>query len=307
MMGTVFTMRKIMVIINPKAGNESAITIRKQLISHLNKYFDHVQVKVTQKAGDAELFATEAAQKEFEAICSVGGDGTVNEIFHGIVNQSHRPKVAIIPSGTGNLLAKVLGVSAIRVWAIRSFEFDRTKLIDIGLCNDRVFNLFASIGPIPDAMHEVTNEEKKWFGLLAYLKNSMENLATSEEYDLDIKTDSGNYRGKVDHLVISITNKLGTLVFTKENQSLSNGKANLFILKDSHFIPRLATLSSALSGKVEQSEQVEHCIASSISIASLDQQEIFVDLDGEKGPALPVEIQILRQQIEVYLPNTYKD
>ena len=46
----------------------------------------------------------------------------------------------------------------------------------------------------------------------------MENLVASEEYDLDIKTDSGNYQGKVDHLVISITNKLGSLVFTKENQ-----------------------------------------------------------------------------------------
>ncbi|NLJ70041.1 MAG: diacylglycerol kinase family lipid kinase [Clostridiaceae bacterium] len=300
-------MKDIMVIINPKAGNESSRTIKKQLVSHLKNYFDNIQLKITKKAGDAELFAIQAAQNEYEAICSVGGDGTVNEIFHGIVGQSHRPKVMIIPSGTGNLMARVLKISAIRTWAIKSFEFNKTKLIDIGLCNDRVFNLFASIGPIPDAMHEVTSEEKKWFGLLAYLKNSMANLATSEEYDLDIQTNNGNYQGKVDHLVISITNKLGSLVFTKENQSLSNGKANLFILKDSNFIPRLATLSSALSGRVEQSGQIEHCIASNISIASLDQQEIFVDLDGEKGPALPVKIQILKQQIEVYLPKTYKD
>lgn len=306
-MGTEFNMKKIMVIINPKAGKESSRIIRKQLLSHLNKYFDDIKIKITKKAGDAELFAEQAAQNKYEAICSVGGDGTVNEIFHGIVNQSHRPKVAIIPSGTGNLLAKVLGISAIRSWAIKSFEFDKTKFIDIGLCNDRVFNLFASIGPIPEAMHETTIEDKKSFGLWAYLRPSMENLVASEEYDLDIKTDSGNYQGKVDHLVISITNKLGSLVFTKENQSMSNGKANLFVLKDRNFFPRLATLSSALAGNVEKVEQIEHCIASHISIASLDDQEIFIDLDGEKGPALPVEIQILQQQIEVYLPNTYKD
>lgn len=300
-------MKNIMVIVNPKAGNESSNMIKNQLVSHLKKYFKAVNIKITEKAGDAELFAKQAVQEKYEAICSVGGDGTVNEIFHGISEQSYRPKIAIIPSGTGNILAKVLGIPRIRSWAIKSFEFNRTKLIDIGICNDRVFNLFASIGPIPEAMHEVTNEEKKWFGLLAYLKNSMVNLATSEEYELDIQTDRGNYRGKVDHLVISITNKLGYLVFTQENESLSNGKANVFILKDSDFIPRLATFSSALSGKVEESEKVRHFLTSNISISSLDEQEIYVDLDGEKGPALPVKIEILKQHVEVYLPKTYRN
>lgn len=142
---------------------------------------------------------------------------------------------------------------------------------------------------------------------VSIFKNSMVNLATSEEYELDIQTNSGSYQGKVDHLVISITNKLGSLVFTKENKSLSNGKANVFILKDSHFMPRLATFSSALSGKVEESEKVEHFLASNIAITSLDHQETYVDLDGEKGPALPVKIEILKKHIEVYLPNTYKD
>jgi len=249
-------MKNIMVIINPKAGNESANMIKNQLVSHLEKYFTAVNVKVTEKSGDAELFAKQAAQEKYEAICSVGGDGTINEIFHGISEQLYRPKVTIIPSGTGNLLAKVLRIPRIRSRAIKSFEFNRTKLIDIGICNDRAFNLFASIGPVPDAMHEVTSKEKKWFGLLAYLKNSMENLASSEEYELDIQTDSGSYRGKVDHLVISITNKLGNLVFTKKNQSLSNGKANVFILKDRRFTTRLVTFSSALSGKIEEIQSV---------------------------------------------------
>lgn len=297
-------MNKIMVIINPSAGNESSLLIKDLLMKHLESFFDEIKVYETEAKGDAEIFARQAALENYEAICVVGGDGTINEIFQGLFDQKYKPKLAIIPGGTGNMLAKVLGIPAIKIRAIKSFHFDQTKFVDIGICNDRVFNLFASIGPIPDAMHEVTSEEKKRFGILAYLKNSMENLANSEEYELKILTDAGSYSGNVDHLAISITNKLGHLKFTQVNESLSNGKANMIILKNKNILPRLATLTNALTGKIEEAKFVEHFIISNVEIHSLNGKDVYVDLDGEEGPCLPVDIKILREHIEVYLPSS---
>ncbi len=296
-----------MVIINPKAGDESSGNLKLDIVEHLKQYFEQIIVKETGKQGEAELFAEEACLDQYEAICSVGGDGTVNEIFRGLFKYEQRPKIAIIPGGTGNILSRLIGVSVLKHRAIKSFDFERSKLIDVGVCNGRVFNLFASIGPVSDAMHEVSSEEKKKLGLFAYIKSSMENLANSEVYQVEIETDAGTYTGNVDHVVISLSNRLGDLKFTEENKSLSNGKANVFILKNNQILPRLSTFTNVLLGQVERTDEIEHFIASKIKIKSLDEKEILVDLDGEEGPTLPVEIEILQQQIEVYLPATYKE
>ena len=48
-----------------------------------------------------------------------------------------------------------------------------TKKIDLGKVNDEIFSLFASIGAVPEAIHEVTSEEKSKFGGLAYIKKSL--------------------------------------------------------------------------------------------------------------------------------------
>ena len=156
---------------------------------------------------------------------------------------------------------------------------------------------------MPEAIHEVTSEEKSKFGGLAYIKKSIEKLASSEEYKLQVKSYAGNYSGQVDHLIVGLTNKIGNIEFTSENEEMDNGKANLFILTRDSIKDRLEALKDSLIGEVEEGENVVHYSVKDVEINSLDGEEVTLDIDGDKGPNLPVKIEILKEAVEVYLPR----
>ena len=296
---------KILFIYNPNSGDESGEEFIGEVQKYLEGYFEEVILRETKKEGDGTRFVEEI--KDIDAIGVYGGDGTVNEVLLGMHKTSSRAKLLILPGGTGNLLAKKLGIDDDKEAALRSFDFKRTKKIDLGKVNDKIFSLFASIGAVPEAIHEVSSEEKSKFGGLAYIKKSIEKLASSEEYRLQVKSDGGDYSGPVDHLIVGLTNKIGKLEFTQENEEMNSGKANLFILTRDTLKDRLEALKDSIAGEVEEGENVLHYTVKEVEIDSLDGEKVSLDIDGDKGPSLPVKIKILRERVEVYLPSEVKD
>ena len=265
------------------------------------KYFDEVILKETKKAGDGTKFVEEI--KDVDAIGVFGGDGSVNEVLLGMKNINSRSKLLILPGGTGNLLAKRLNISQDKEEALNSFDFNKTKKIDLGMINDKIFSLFASIGAVPEAIHEVTSEEKSKIGGLAYIKKSIEKLTTSEKYNLEVKSDGGNYSGPVDHLIVGLSNKIGKLEFTSENKEMNNGYANLFILTKDSIKDRIELLKDSIEGEVEQGKNVINFNVKEVEISSIDDEEVRLDIDGDEGPKLPVNIKILKEAVEVYMPR----
>lgn len=104
-------MKKVMIIINPTSGGETALDYKESLENKAKKYFDYVETKITQKAKDATQFAEKASKEKYDAVIVFGGDGTVNEVISGIAEKNHIPKLGIIPGGTGNLITKLLEIN----------------------------------------------------------------------------------------------------------------------------------------------------------------------------------------------------
>ena len=292
---------KILFIYNPNSGDESGKEFVGKIEDKLKKYFDEVILKETKKAGDGTKFVEEI--KDVDAIGVFGGDGSVNEVLLGMKNINSRSKLLILPGGTGNLLAKRLNISQDKEEALNSFDFNKTKKIDLGMINDKIFSLFASIGAVPEAIHEVTSEEKSKIGGLAYIKKSIEKLTTSEKYNLEVKSDGGNYSGPVDHLIVGLSNKIGKLEFTSENKEMNNGYANLFILTKDSIKDRIELLKDSIEGEVEQGKNVINFNVKEVEISSIDDEEVRLDIDGDEGPKLPVNIKILKEAVEVYMPR----
>ena len=104
-------MKKVMIIINPTSGGETALDYKEILENKAKEYFDYVETKITQKAKDATQFAEKASKEKYDAVIVFGGDGTVNEVISGISEKNHIPKLGIIPGGTGNLITKLLEIN----------------------------------------------------------------------------------------------------------------------------------------------------------------------------------------------------
>ena len=294
-------MKKILFIYNPNSGDESGKEFIKEVESNLKKYFEEIIIKETKETADGTRFVEET--KDVDAIGVYGGDGTINEVLLGMKRISSKAKLLVLPGGTGNLFAEKLGISDDKKEALLSFDFKNSKKVDLGEINDNIFSLFASIGPVPEAIHEVSSEEKSKFGGLAYIKKSIENLSDAKKYKLSIKSDGGNYEGLVDHLLLGLTNKIGNIEFTKQNEDLDDGKANLFIQTSDAPTDMLEILKNSIIGEVEDANKILHFTVKEVEISSMDGEKVSLDIDGDKGPDLPVKIKILRKAVEVYLPK----
>ena len=98
------------IILNPTSGRERAPKFLAALRETLSEKYAHVFVRRTEKAGDAAVFAKEAAARNFDVIC-MGGDGTINETVSGILAVPGTETVfGFIPFGTVNDLARALRI-----------------------------------------------------------------------------------------------------------------------------------------------------------------------------------------------------
>ena len=72
-------MSRCMMIVNPTSGREKAKYYKDDLYAQLQTMFDEVELRETRRSGDAANWAKEASNHNYEAVFSMGGDGTLNE------------------------------------------------------------------------------------------------------------------------------------------------------------------------------------------------------------------------------------
>ena len=84
---------------------------------------------VTKRPGHAREIA--ATAEGFEILVAVGGDGTVGEVVSGIMDQPKpRPKLAIVPAGTGNDIGRNVGIRSIEE-GVSALRGNRTRAVDL--------------------------------------------------------------------------------------------------------------------------------------------------------------------------------
>lgn len=101
----------------------------------------------TLEAGDAERLGGEAADRGFDAVFVLGGDGTANEVVNGV---GDRLPIGVLPAGGTSVLPRVLGLPRELDDAVErlcdAVEEGSTRTITLGTVNGRRFTFAAGIG-----------------------------------------------------------------------------------------------------------------------------------------------------------------
>jgi len=82
--------------------------------------------------------AREAGEQGYDLVVATGGDGTVHEVVNGLmqVPEDHRPRLGVVPMGSGNDFAKAIGMQRSPLQALRQVLTGQPRGIDIGLMID---------------------------------------------------------------------------------------------------------------------------------------------------------------------------
>ncbi|MBX2954196.1 MAG: diacylglycerol kinase [Leadbetterella sp.] len=130
----------IVFILNPVAGGGGKRLSKKHIRS---SWQDHHVIILDELEGrnDYIKYLMGLGVRDFVV---AGGDGTVNEVAAVLMNTSAR--MGIIPSGSGNGLARDLGLPLDSEKAMEVIRQKKVRTIDVGLLNDRPFFCTAGIG-----------------------------------------------------------------------------------------------------------------------------------------------------------------
>lgn len=105
-------MNDALYLVNPAGHGGSGIRTWEEFKAQWADPIDPEDVIVTERAGQAREIS--ASRDDRQILVAVGGDGTVGEIMSGIMDrQGPQPRVAIAPGGTGNDIARNIGITSI--------------------------------------------------------------------------------------------------------------------------------------------------------------------------------------------------
>jgi YegS/Rv2252/BmrU family lipid kinase len=131
------------------------------------------RIELTSGPGHGEALAREALAARASLVCAWGGDGTANEIASVLAFSS--VPLGLVPNGSGNGLARELGVSLKPSTALRQALTGTDRLLDVGEIGGRLFFNVAGIG-FDAHVARLFNQSGKRRGFLAYIKTSLVEL-----------------------------------------------------------------------------------------------------------------------------------
>jgi lipid kinase YegS len=152
-------------ILNGKAAGNDALrtaVARQRAVGH------NIEVRVTLEKGDARRFMAEAG--EVDLLIAAGGDGTLNEVVHGLMDLSTvaRPVLGVVPVGTANDFATGCGIPRDPETALALCMEGEWVPIDVGKANEHWFLNAASIGFGAEVTATTPPELKRLLGHAAY-------------------------------------------------------------------------------------------------------------------------------------------
>lgn len=297
---------KTLLLYNPKSGNEKFNRRIKIIKERFLKENQHLDIYASKEPGDLEKQAFLMSSNYDRYIVS-GGDGTINEVVNGMMKSKVRPALGIIPGGTMNDTANILGIPKNINKMIDLFLYSEPIKMDINKLNDRYFVYVAAIGYLTEVSYEAPSNLKKKIGTLAYLTYGIKSLKKRPHYSLKI-----TYGNKVVEdnlaLVLVLAAKrvagLNLFGFSKKTK-LNDGVLELRTFKSRKQGLTMELIWFAITFGRKQYKQ-NHIKSDLIKIESIDDSKLEWNLDGEKGLTGNAEISVVKNAIKVYASNRAK-
>jgi len=140
-----------LLVVNPRATTTST-RVTDVIVNALSNEID-LQVTMTTHRGHGFELGRSARAQGLDVVITLGGDGVVNEVVNGLLEEGVGDDVRIlatVPGGSGNVFSRALGLPLDPVEAtgeiMEALRENRTRLIGLGLVNGRWFTSNAGIG-----------------------------------------------------------------------------------------------------------------------------------------------------------------
>ena len=154
-------------ILNPASGRRDMRRVVEAVAEHVERQGGHLDIRHTERAGHATSIAEELADSA-EALLIAGGDGTVAEAINGLRGR-HVP-LAIIPTGTENLLARELSMPRDPMRMAGLLSRGSAVIRDLAEANGRLFASTLGVGFDAECVRRLSRVRRGHISYLTYVR-----------------------------------------------------------------------------------------------------------------------------------------
>jgi len=300
-----FANKRITVILNPSSGTELADSLSDLIQEELRAGgAAEVNLRVTTGAADASNWAKEAADNGFDIVIAGGGDGTVTDVAHGVLQSTRSPAIGIVPLGTGNGMARILGLTLDPRQSLKAMQDGKVVSLDAlaVVSHDTTCLMFLGAGLDAEINRDASAEEKARLGFLAYVKATIANLFGRKNRPVTLTVD-GQERHLLAHTVnVFNATHLAVLGFDiGPDAHPHDGVAELSVMSSPGFWPVVGQLLS-IFGRSTSKPELEPVHTLKLSA----QPPMLVQVDGDVIGKSPIEVKMLPAALRFIAGASYE-
>lgn len=292
---------KIKIIANPVGGRQ----MRKKLIPKVEKELKRrnadYDLQISQTPGASIQIARDARDGGYDVIVAMGGDGTINEVINGLAGADI--PIGIIPAGTGNDLARHLGISNDIDQAIDILLRGKTKIVDLAKVGDRFFINVAGIGLDVTVCKDTDLRLKRLAGPAAYFLSSLRTkiMGKQKTFYIELEAEKDFFAGEVHLIAICNGRAYGSGLFIGPDAEMDDGLFDVCIFEKMSYLQLMSLQAKATSNKDFRGHpKVKYFKTPQVKIHQPNELEI--ETDGEVFPYVQPTFSILKDAAKLVVP-----
>ncbi len=302
-------MADALLIYNPAAGRFSVRPFLSDVIRPLQEHGWRLEVAETLNGRHATQLARLAAGENLRAVFAIGGDGTIGQVAAGLVGS--QTALGVLPAGTSNVWARELGLPAFTWLNLRALEANARLLaqapvyaIDIGLCNDQPFLMWAGIGLDALTVHKLEPRKRfaKYVATPHYAAATIWNVSIWHGLKLRVWANDRCVEG---HFLLAVASNirhyLGGLAQLSPRAYLDDGQMDLWLFSGDDLTDAFRHFFNLRAGRHLNSAYARCVPFETVRIES--DTAFSIQLDGEPMlGATEVNLRVVPRGLRVLLP-----
>lgn len=292
--------KRIAFVINPKSGADRK-TDRVALIRSLLSDTYDATIFEWKKVSDRDEIFNNVLNGGFDIAVAVGGDGTVSQLASAL--SGSEVALGIIPFGSGNGLARHLGVPLDSAAAMKLLETGSIRTMDKGVVNGHDF--FCTSGTGFDARIGKLFAESTKRGFWTYTKLTLKEYSKYHSEFYEIRIDGHSIERNAFLVTIANAGQYGNDAWIAPAASVTDGLLQVVILKPFRVWNLPVLVNKMFGKKTDQSHLVETFSGKEIRITRTTRGPAHYDGEPADFDAV-LDIKIVPACLKVVVPEDFK-
>ncbi|NPV76039.1 MAG: diacylglycerol kinase family lipid kinase [Anaerolineae bacterium] len=293
---------KLFVVLNPVAGFTDPRFFRLRINRLCSKARCEYVIYETKEGESIGGVIEKALKSGYKIFVAAGGDGTISEVASCLVKKD--ALLGIIPCGTGNALARSLGIpidigAAFRILvgkhAVRQIDamkvFSQYHVLNVG------------VGVTSAVVQKTTRPIKRRYGIIAYVLEAIRVLFGIQPHSFRLQIDGRRYRFRASEIFVACGGWLGiSLPFSDLEILPDDGRLDVFVIKARNIWGYFQLAFTVLFGKPYKAPQMKYLPAYRDIVIETKRLNVPVQSDGDWIGGTPVTIEVCPNVINVIVP-----